>query len=515
MNRKQKIIMYLNTKYPQKAEYIIMILISLLLASFYLYNDIADSAANGIKFWNCLTDGTLPLFYSKRYTGVEGTILSQSGRGGYDFALYLIFAVYNFPLWIWEKLSGHSFVEFIWSREYIKGISWIFIGICSYLLYKLAVICGIDEEEAKWCPFLFMSSAIFFHAEVIMGGYDVISLAFTLLGLCAYLQGNDKGFVLSFAVAIAMKYFALWLFIPLVLLKEKRIWRIIVYGIEGISVVVIPKILFAIASNLYRQNNVGIVVASAVGGAAQAGGTEVSAMSLISHGDIVIDGALFPDSYIAQYTFLSLPENSLVLIGMCMIWLWCYLCKKQLSAQKLIYLCAATMSIFVLAVKQHPQWCILIVPYLVLIIMFHPEKMKDNLILEGVYSLGYLLNKSIMYSWTCNLNLIENMTMPQHSFSYGEPGVTGNVYGLSSVMRKVSELTAISEIHISYIFKAAAVAGLISFLIQNYPGKDQDAAVTDSGGTDYKQRRKWVYTRLALSCAWGVVPFVGLLIYLT
>lgn len=509
MNRKQKIKVYLNAKYPQKAEYIIMILFSLLLASFYLYNDIADTAANGLKFWNCLTEGTLPMFYSKRYIGVEGTILSQSGRGGYDFALYIVFAIYNFPLWIWEKLSGHSFVEFVWSREYIKGISWIFVGMCSCILYKLAQICGIDKEEAKWCPFLFMSSAIFFHTEVVMGGYDVISLAFTLLGIYAYIKGNNRGFVLSFAVAIAMKYFALWLFVPLVLLKEKRIWRIVVYGIEGISVVVVPKVLFMISSQLYTQKQVAV-------GTAQAEATESATMALISHAEIVIDKVLFPDSDVAMYTFISLPETSLIFAGMFMIWLWCYLYKKQLSSQKLIYLCAITMSVFALTVRQHPQWCILLVPYIVLIIMFHPEKMKENLILEGVYSIGRLLNIAIMYYWTCNMNLIENMTMPQHKFSYGgDPDATGNAYGLSSCITAVSDLIGISEIHISYIFKAAAVAGLIFFLIWNYPDRNQDAVVMDGEDIDYVQRRKWVYTRLVISCAWGIVPLVGLIVYVT
>lgn len=528
MNRKQKLNKYLNARYPQRAEYIIMILISLLLASFYLYSDIADTAAQGIKFWDCLTDGTLPLFYSKRYTGVEGTVLPRSGNGGYDFAIYIIFALYNFPLWIWEKLSGHSFVEFIWSKEYIKGVVWIFVGICSYILYKLAKQCGIEDEEAKWCPFLFMSSAIFFHAEVLMGGYDVISLAFTLLGIYSYLRGNNKGFVLSFAVAAAMKYFALWLFVPLLLLKEKRIWRIIVYGIESISVVVIPKVLFIISSYIYTQRQAANsrmqtqVIDSAVQDLAAAGDAAVAvstvqsaANGIISHGESIVDAVLFPDSEVASHTLLYMPETSLVLIGMFMIWLWCYLYKKQLSAQKLIYLCAVTMGVFALTVRQHPQWCVLLVPYMVLIIMFHPERMKENLILEGVYSIGKVLNIAILYAFTCNMNLIENLTAPQYRFYDGDPGALTRAYGLSYYMLVASDLTGIAAVHISYVFKAAAAAGLIFFLIWNYPGRNRDDSVTERGDIDFAQRRKWVYTRLAISCAWGAVPFVGFLVYVT
>lgn len=509
---KEKWKAYLNKKAPHKTEWVLVILAGMILGSLYLYNDIAFTSSCGVKFWNCLFSGKLPIFYWEGYQGAEGSILESSMGGSYDFALYFMFALYNFPTWIWEKITGFSFMQFIASREYIKGIVWVFSGICAYLIYKLAEVCDVEKEEAKWGALLFLSSAIFFYTEVIMSGYDVISASFTLLGIYGYLKKNNKCFVISFSLAIAMKMFAVWIFIPLVLLKEKRIWRILVYGVEGLAALVVPKIYFAVASHRYLVNQA-IEYTVATGGQAeevQAANYGNASNGIIDHAEAVVNDALFPTGKEAEYTFLTMDTLPLVFVGMFALWLFCYFYKKEMTKRQIIYICAVAMSTFILTVKLHPQWSIILVPYLLLIIMFHPERMKENLILEGVFSLGFVLNKAIFYKWTCNLNLIEYMTMPQHTFSYAlEEG--GSAYGFSHYVARLGEKIGISEDNFAFLFKAAVVVGLIMFLIWNYPGRakeDVDFKV------DFAKRRQWLLVRFGISCLVGMLPMVGLIQYL-
>lgn len=510
---------YLNHRKPHRIEWILVVLAGIILGSFYLYTDIADTTACGVKMWNALTQGRFSMFYYEEYYGAAGSILEYAIGGSYDFALYLVFAIYDFPLWMWEKVTGFSFTQFPLTREYIKGIIWIFAGISAYMIYKIALLCDMDKEEAKWCPFLFMSSAIFFYTEVIMSGYDILSVAFTLLGIYFYMKRNNKGFVLSFAVAIAMKMFAVWIFIPLVLLKEKRIWRIIVYGIESVSVIAIPKIYFALASHQY-------MIKRAVDEAFRAGGQEQAEIvaatvsettgyatnEIIAQAQIIINDALFPEGRFVEYTYLSMDAIPLVFVGMFALWLFCYLYKKEVSNRNIVYMCAVAMSIFILTVKIHPQWAIILMPYVALIIMFHPDRMKDSLILEGVFAVGYALNKAITYYWTCGLNMIEQMTMPQHTFSYGSSEIPSAQYGFYYYISRLSERIGISVTNIGYIFKAAAVAGLIMLLFWNYPGRKQDGPVTE---VNYQERRKWLFGRFVISCMVGMLPMVGLVVYLT
>ncbi|MDE6846807.1 MAG: hypothetical protein K2J99_13725 [Lachnospiraceae bacterium] len=510
---------YLNHKRPYRAEWVLVILAGMILGSFYLYSDITDTSACGVKLWNALTQGRFSMFYYEEYYGAAGSILEYTIGGSYDFALYLIFALYNFPLWVWEKITGFSFMQFIWTREYIKGIIWIFSGISAYMIYKIARICDLDEEEAKWGAFLFVSSAIFFYAEVITSGYDILSVAFTLLGIYFYMKKNNKGFVLSFAVAIAMKMFAVWIFIPLVLLKEKRLWRILVYGIESISVIAIPKIYFALASHRYMINR-------ELNNALQSGGqayadsikdtlnetTGYATNEILAQAEGIINDAIFPEGRFLEYTYISMNALPLVFVGMFALWLFCYLYKKELNNRKIIYVCTVAMSIFILTVKIHPYWAIILVPYLVLIIMFHPERMKDNLILEGVFAIGYVLNKAITYYWTCGLNMIEQMTRPQHRFSYGSSDMESSMYGFYYFVVRLSEKIGISATNIGYVFKAASVAGLVMFLIWNCPWMRQETV--QSSAVDYKERRRWLYTRFVISCMVGMLPFLGLIVYL-
>lgn len=513
--KKSKKEIYLKHEKPHWVEWGLVILVGMTLGAFYLYPDIAFTSSCGVKFWNCIVKGTLPMFYHEGYTGAAGSILESSMGGSYDFALYLMFALYNFPIWVWEKITGFSFMQFVLTREYIKGIVWVFSGISAYLIYRIARECDIDKEEAKWASILFLSSGVFFYTEVVMGGYDVISVAFTLLGIYGYIRKDSKCFVLCFAMAIAMKMFAVFLFIPLVLVREKKIWKIFLYVLGGLSVITIPKIYFTIASHRFLVNR-------ALDNARQLGqqvDVDVLAESvgyanngIIDHGAATVNDALFPEGRMLEYTFVSMDALPLVFVGMFVLWAFCYLYKKEMNKREIIYLCAVIMSIFVLTVKIHPQWCIILMPYLALIIIFNPKSMRDNLIFEGMFAVGYVLNRALSYYWTCNLSMIENMMRPQHNFSYGSAETSGSDYGFSFYVARLSEKIGISTINISYIFKAAVVAGLIMFLICNYPGRKCGKQEVN---IDYKQRRIWLFVRFVISCILGMFPMLGLVVYLT
>ena len=191
-----------------------------------------------------------------------------------------------------------------------------------------------------------------------------------------------------------------------------------------------------------------------------------------------------------------------------MIWLICYFLKRELSKREIIYLCAVTMSVFFLTVKLHPQWAILLVPYITLIIIFNLENMKENFILEAVFSIGFVLNKAINYCWTCNLNLLDKMMGPQSVFRSADDQLSG--FGLVSFIIKISELLNISVSSFAKLFKAMVVTGLVFFLIWNYKGINCKAIT----GIDYLERRKWLGVRFLLSCLIGILPLTGIIVYM-
>lgn len=494
---------------PLKVEWIVVIVSIVLLSCCYMYTDLPFTSSSGMRVWNCISEGTPELFYWSAYPGVEGSALPDGSSGGsYDFMIYLIFAIYNLPLWIWEKITGYSFLMFFTTRIMAKGILWLFSGVSAYLVYKIAEVSGAKKENAIWAPILFLTSGIFFATEVTIGGYDVISVAFSLLGIYGYLKKNNRCFLGSFAIAIATKLFAFWLFIPLLLLKEKKIWKLALETLAVLSAIIVPKLYFLFASQATFTRQAQEAIEK---GEETLGYMPVAVNDVIAHSN-VIDEALFPSAYTAQYTFFSIENLPLVFVGMFAIWIACYLIKRELKAEEVIYLCALVMSVFIITVKVHPYWGILLVPYLSLIMVLNPSKIKENILLETLMSVGYVMNKAILYSWCFGMAQIERMAGPNYQFSYDPETTHIGKYGLERLVYKLSQKVGIGEANIAHTFSALFVVSTIIFLYLNWPSKieEKECLIGDVEGV-----RKGMNLRFLFSLFVGLLPMIGLLVYIT
>lgn len=450
------------------------------------------TTAGGLNVWTSLFEGKIALFYSTTYGKVPNTVLTGSVTGGaYDFLIYVIFAIYNFPIWVWERLTELSFVSYIVTKIYTKGIAWIFSAFAAFMVYKIALESGEKKENAVWGVFFFLTSGLFWCAQVTVVGYDIISTAFGLLGVYGYIKKNKVCFYVGFALGIATKMFVLWLFIPLLLLREKRIYKIVVKFFVVLLPIIIPKLFFSIMAEY----------------AAAGEPIKKKVNAVIAHSDI-IERALFPADNNARYTFVSMPNLPLVFVGMFVIWIICYLTKRDLTAYEVIYLCTLIMACFMITVKIHPYWCILLSPYIALLMSMSAEKIKENVLLDLLISVGYVCNKAIMYYWCFGLLQIDRMIRPTYQFSfkdeidYGKYGFERLVYCLSAKIR-------ISEEHIAQVFGAMFVASMILFLVVNCPRKKSDSTEI----LIEKEQKEIFYLRLAFSVFVGLLPMIGLVEY--
>lgn len=497
-------------KKPLKPEWFILIGIIILFSCCYLYTDLPFTSAGGLRVLNCIAEGNFPMFYWSYYPGVENSALPYGSAGGdYDFLIYAIYAFYMFPLWIWEKLTDLSFISFYPTRLYLKGSIWLFSALSAFLIYKIALQCGSKKENAIWAPVLFLSSGIFFATEVTIGGYDIISVAFSLLGIYGFLKKNNKCFLISFAIAIATKLFAFWLFVPLLLLREKKIWKLMWNMLLALSAIVVPKLYFAFASKNRMMQELQLL-ATETGNAAE----EVPPMAVndvIAHSDIIND-AIFPTEYTANYTFLSLSNLPLVFVGMFAIWICCYLIKQELTGIETIYLCALVMSVFIATVKIHPYWGILLVPYLSLIVVMNPKHLKENLLLETLISIGYVINKAILYPWCFSMAQIERMAGPNYVFGYDRENTNISRYGLEGLVNKLSGKIGISENNIAHMFSALFVVAIAMFLYLNWPKKIEEEKnyIGEIDGF-----RKMMMIRFLFSLFVAILPMIGLLMYIS
>ena len=230
-----------NSKIPTKFEWGILVFLFAFLFVNFLFPDIILTTNHSISFYDLLSKNDLIHFYSENYiiNGPLGTTHMT-----YDFPIFAIMVLWNIPLLLLQKIFGIVWYNNLISILYAKSILILFAILSLWIMKKILVLLNKTQEDIKWYKFLFVSSPIFLMVLGLFGGYDIISIFFSLVGIYYYLQDKDKQFVLFFALAISLKLFALVLFIPLLLLKYKKISKILLYGFLSLSVLIFAKLVY-------------------------------------------------------------------------------------------------------------------------------------------------------------------------------------------------------------------------------------------------------------------------------
>ena len=441
--------MMLNKKYLNMplGIWIILISITLFFYSIYAYFDIVTTTENGLTIWYMLIQRKpLGEFYVTQYP-----LLSDAYPPSYDFFIYIIFAIWNIPLFIYEQITNKSFANGFVTMWYAKAIVLPFLVLCIYEVYAITLSITDDVKKAGWSGFTFAFSVITFQAIVIMNGYDVISLFFTLCGIRAYFEEKNKQFIGWFACAIACKLFALWIFIPLVLLRWKKIWKILFIGLASMGFVIIPKVYF----NLYR---------------------------IISGTNNFVDGINnYVMGYIGEYLWsgeapLAIGTIPLFFSITFIIWVICWFCKQTLTKEKVIYILLLSMSAFFLTCDTHPQWMLLLMPYIAILECISWNQLSLKLFLEVCTGVTYQLWQARRRPQCYSYNIINNML-------HFEKGDREFWYtGIWTYISKLADITGVQMDYIWLLFRSILVAAFLVLLVllrpktskkEEFPGDEE------------------------------------------
>uniref|UniRef100_UPI0006D1E5A0 glycosyltransferase 87 family protein n=1 Tax=Clostridium sp. NkU-1 TaxID=1095009 RepID=UPI0006D1E5A0 len=137
-----------------------------------------------------------------------------------------------------KSISIHYVIIYI---NIIIGFLLIYSGT---LIHKLSVCFGADTEEAKIVKYIYLLSPITLFSTVGFGQMDIFGVIVMLWALIFYMNERMNTFSLLISVAIALKAFPLFIFIPLVLLIEKRLIYIIKYFVFGLSCPLVFKVVY-------------------------------------------------------------------------------------------------------------------------------------------------------------------------------------------------------------------------------------------------------------------------------
>lgn len=353
---------------------ILFIVLSIMLASFW-YIDSSPLARYQMCFWGTIFDGDGILHfyeYVNQYGGcVEAT---------YDFTMYILLGIWGLPTYLLFWRQGIPIEDSLLGKMWAKSIDLVALCVCAYLIYRICKELNIAREKALLSAFLFSSGILTIVATTVAGQSDIIGLPFTLLGVLAFLKRDRKKFILFFMIAITCKMFALFVFAGLLLLWEKKIYRIVLSAVEAMGLKLLWTVLFiGNPESLVAKKNF-----------------ETEMVERLFANDLPLWKG-------------NIPVVVALLLG---VFVFCFL-KNMESEDEWkkygIWVPMITMIAAFVSFESSTYWYIHMVPYLTIMLVMNGERSAENFLFETVGAVCCVVANMISRPWAFEINLCKDM----------------------------------------------------------------------------------------------------------
>lgn len=397
-----------DTEKYQKAEWIVLGLILSYCFLTMCYRDIVQTMYDAFHMWDFIF--SKDVFYL-------GDWLSSTA---YGWSFFLIFGVGMFPVWLVGRLLPLGVLSqfmtisndvqrqdivttmgaILWMKLYLM----VFVVLVLKELKRIAELIGIEQKRHRLLVFFYLSSLCVVLPVFHIAQYDIICSYFTLLGVRFFLENKNKQFFIAFAIAMPMKFFAVYVFVPLVLIRYKQVFRIglsLLAGCGGIlfDKIVLGRILPAVGHALgIGSGTVNYLSIMGMSGLTASNGGGVSDVESLQESMTIMESYMFRNMIqVGEF------HASVFILVFALICIGAYLMKRgegEKDNQKILYLLFLSMlSFFLFSYSWNSYWIILLAPYLVLCVFMSERLLKINCILELVFSAGMVIQKMIIQHW--------------------------------------------------------------------------------------------------------------------
>ena len=303
---------------------------------------------------------------------------------------YILYAIWNIPLKLFGIVPEPTMSVGFWTIMWYKVLPVGFYLATAIVIYKICNQIGFGSLKSKLCAFAWLVSPIAFFSQFIFGQYDIFTVFFMLIGMYFYYKGGMTKFILFFSIAITFKYFPLFIFIPLLLLREKNKWNIV----RSMAFVMIPfalEVLIYIASPAFKTGVFGF-------------------------------GAT---SFILKPAFCSgMTEVSIFVLSILILFIWAYFIEPKNDKDLVkwgLYISNIVLFLLFGLSFWHPQWLLFAVPFWT-ISTFISKKFDLFILLDIAMMLFFIIYT--VNTWTNHVD--------QHLFTLG---------ALSDMSKNIDTLT--------------------------------------------------------------------------
>ncbi len=372
--------------YDRRA-WIVLGLILLMATVSMVYNDFMITVRQGIVVWDALFDGRILDYYSYSDIDMQGRIWTSGIRTGsslalYQFSTYAIFAIWDFPMWLFEHFTGLNSLDYFGWIFYAKLMLFVFLVVSAqYVVLIGRELWGENRERDNLLLLTYFSAVLLINNTMLTGCYDICGITFMLAGVYYYLKGDYTKFLLIFTVAINLKYIPVLVFVPLVLIHQKKIWMVLRDGAIGVSLTVILKILFGFGD----MGEVG----------------EVNDQVVDLSGSILDTGFRIGGFFI--------PLFGIIFLLFCLI-VWIFISEKNAQWKRLaLWVSIVPYALLFAMEKPHPQWITYAVPFATILLLGQRAKIKANLVVSGIFVTTQMVMDMLFYHWVYSVDNFVSM----------------------------------------------------------------------------------------------------------
>ena len=329
----------------------------------------------------------------------------------------------------------------------------------------------MSQNNATMAAMFFLFNPIAFYSPMIMGQYDTLCLFFMLWALYYYIEGDLNKFSFVIGISMVFKFFSLLVFVPLLLLSEKRILKLIRYGLTGFWLYIPTTLLF-----WGRTGN----------------------------------AAAFTHAMIERLFAVTMPvgmrEVPVFVLIYAIIVFACFLYTPSASNRKYmaVYISMVVFTLLFNYIYWHPQWLILMIPFTV-ITTFVQKNKAPWFYLDIVLCIGFFSYCFFNYSNQCGAILFDG-------------GIIAHVFNTRVVTSENWVYLRHFLRHIPYIRVITPVCftgAILSNIIFKFPIKNGTVSDIISNGKEYDKIPDKVFLYgiffVGFVCAWAVPSFLELI----
>lgn len=375
-----------------------------------------------------------------------------------DYGMTLYFPLFVYMLFYvpfsWLAPNSETYEYFFSTMGAVYSKLFLAIVILFYVsaIIKICEVIFVRSEYKKYLPMMVLSSMMFFLAVVQIGQCDVIEITVSLWGMYFYCKRDVKKFLLLFAIAVPMKYYALLLLIPLVLLWEKNIRKIILQIIAGCSLLgvnlLIRKLAFGNFLGSFMQSEVGTLTSNG----------QTTETVIEGNGNASVVAVNFLENYFGEV----IANSSLFLVVFVVICIVAYAIRKEEYKEWAFYFSAMIFTSMMLFGAGSAYRMILLAPFYAIVTFQNVRmyRLRLSAILETVISWCFVFVYMFQMTWvvggmrTFDYLFLRNIPAKRDMATY-----FSNIVNLTGLTNYVNTLL---------------LACILGFFIINYPGREKE-----------------------------------------